>query len=154
MLEQEFQQLLRPAVTRALGNRVRLWRQPSGKIQAARGGSVECAPVGAADLTGIVAPTGARIEIELKGARTPTTDEQVLWRESMAARGAVALQLRYDRTLDIDRNIALACAEISRAVAPAACVHPDGALTSHPAGGVWCTRCWWRSGGRAREVAP
>lgn len=152
VLEQDFQQSLRVEVTRSLGGRLRLWRQPSGRILAARGGAVECAPVGAADLSGIIHPTGVRLEVEAKGARTPTTDDQVHWRESMSAHGAVAMQLRYDAALSLEANVVLGCATIARAIEPAACVHPDEVLVGHPRGGVWCTGCGWRSGGRAREV--
>lgn len=154
VLEQEFQQHLRVEVTRSLGGRVRLWRQPAGRIETKRGGWVECAPVGAADLCGIIAPTGRRLEVEVKGPATPVTEDQERWRETMAERwGAVAVQLRYDPEVNLEGNLVLACATLARAVAPAACVHPDEVLVSHPAGGVWCTGCGWRSGGRAREVA-
>lgn len=153
VLEQDFQQHLRVEVTRSLGGRVRLWRQPSGRLELKRGGFVECAPVGAADLSGVISPTGVRLEIEMKGARTPTTQPQTHWRESMGERGAVALQLRYDPKVNLDGNLVLACATIARAIAAAECVHPDDVLFAHPAGGVWCTGCGWRSGGRAREVA-
>jgi len=152
VLEQDFQQALRLEVTRSLGGRVRLWRQPSGKIPAKRGGVVECAPNGAADLTGIITGSGVRLEVEAKGARTPTTDEQVQWRESMSARGAVALQVRYDRAVNLEGNVVLACATIARAIELAECVHPDDVLFTHPKGGVWCARCGWRNGGRARET--
>lgn len=152
VLEQDFQQSLRIEVTRTLGGRVRLWRQPSGRIPAKRGGVVECAPVGAADLTGIITGSGVRLEVEAKGARTPTTDEQVQWRESMSERGAVALQLRYDRAINLEGNVVLACATIARAIEVAECVHPDDVLFSHPKGGMWCARCGWRNGGRAREA--
>lgn len=152
VLEQEYQQLVRLEVTRTLGASVRAWRQPAGRLETKRGGWVECAPVGAADLTGIVAPTGVRLEVELKGPRTPTTEQQILWRESMAARGAVALLLRYDPAVSMEGNVVLACAELGRAVAAAACMHPDETLVLHRDGGVACTRCGWRNGGRAREV--
>jgi hypothetical protein len=153
VLEQDFQQHLRVEVTRSLGGRVRLWRQPSGRVVAKRGGVVECAPVGAADLSGVIAPTGVRLEVECKGAKTPTTDDQVRWRESMGERGAVALQLRYDAAVNMEGNLVIACATIAHAIAAAECVHPDDVLFAHPAGGVWCTGCGWRSGGRAREIA-
>lgn len=154
VLEQDFQQLLRVEVTRSLGGAVRLWRQPTGRLELKRGGWIEGAPVGAADLTGVVAPTGTRIELEVKGARTKVTEDQVRWREAMGERwGAVALQVRYEPEVSLEGNVVLACAEIARAIAPALCQHPDDVLVGHPAGGVWCTGCGWRSGGRAREVA-
>lgn len=152
VLEQEFQQALRIEVTRSLGGLVRLWRQPAGRLELKRGGWVEAAPNGAADLTGLVAPTGVRLELEVKGARTKVTDAQEHWRESMAERGAVALQVRFDPEVNLEGNLVLACAEIARAAHLAACVHRDEVLVGHPAGGVWCIDCGWRSGGRPREA--
>ena len=152
VLEQDFQQHLRVEVTRSLGGRVRLWRQPSGRFETKKGGWVEAAPVGAADLSGVISPTGVRLEVEVKGPRTPMTGAQTTWRESMGERGAVALQLRYDAAVNMEGNLVLACATIARAIAAAECVHPDDVLFAHPAGGVWCTGCGWRSGGRAREI--
>ena len=89
MTEQDFQQNLRLALTRAKVP-VRLWRQPAGRIRTDRDTFVECAPVGAADLTGGVTGglrKGTRVEIEVKGARTATTDAPV--RERMPASPSV-----------------------------------------------------------------
>lgn len=118
MTEQEFQQRFRLAVTRAKLP-VRLWRQPAGAILAKRGGSVECAPVGAADLTGGVtdgARRGVRIEIELKGEHTPTTDAQHAWETFCRASGFIYLHLRYDATLSPEDNIARAVAALREAI--------------------------------------
>ncbi|MEZ4395118.1 MAG: hypothetical protein R3A48_28905 [Polyangiales bacterium] len=115
MREQEFQQQLRLAITRARIP-VRLWRQPAGRMELARGGRVEGAPVGAADLTGIVSPEGWRIEIEIKGPRTPVTTEQVHWREAMRAAGAIALLVRYDGRLLLEENLSRAVGEIRAAI--------------------------------------
>lgn len=151
MREQEFQQQLRIAIT-AAKLPVRLWRQPAGRMELARGGYVDAAPVGAADLTGVVLGTGARIEIEVKGPRTPVTTEQVHWREVMRAAGVPALLVRYDGRLLLEENLRAALAEVRSAVDAAGCTHPDDVLVSSPAGGVWCTRCGWRNGGRPREA--
>lgn len=105
MLEQDFQQALRVALTRELPA-LRLWRQPSGRVVAARGGAVECAPVGAADLSGIVRPEGWRVEVEVKGPKTPETDAQRQWRAFIAEAGGVALQVRFVAGLDLDANVA------------------------------------------------
>lgn len=153
MTEQDFMQALRIEVTRSLGGAVRLWRQPAGRFETKRGGWVDGAPVGAADLTGVISPGGTRLEVEVKGARTRVTDEQVNWRESMAERGAVAVQVRFEPKVSLEGNAVLACAEVARAIAPALCQHPDDVIFAHPAGGVWCTACGWRSGGRPREAA-
>lgn len=152
VLEQDFQQRFRTAVT-AARLPVRLWRQPTGKLELAGGrGFVDAAPVGAADLTGLVLGTGTRIELELKGPKTKVTDEQLKWRAWAGGAGAVALQVRYDGGLLLEENIARAVDALRAAVDLAACAHPDEWLVAHPAGGVWCTRCGWRNGGRAREA--
>lgn len=151
VLEQDFQQALRLEVTRSLGGRVRLWRQPAGRFETKRGGWIDAAPVGAADLTGVISGTGVRLEVEAKGATTRVRPEQTQWQESMRAHGVVALQVRYDSAVPFDGNVVLACAEIARAIELAECLHPDESLFSHPKGGVWCTSCGWRNGGRARE---
>lgn len=116
MLEQDFQQSLRIELAQALPD-LRLWRQPSGRVVAARGGAVECAPVGAADLSGIVRPEGWRVEVEVKGAKTPETDDQRRWRAFIAESGGVALQVRYDPTLDLEANATRAAALVREAIA-------------------------------------
>lgn len=152
VLEQEFQQALRPLVTREFGGRLRLWRQPVGRLELKRGGWIDAAPVGAADLTGVIAPTGVRLEVEMKGARTPTTADQVRWRETMGGSyGAATTQIRFDPRVNLDGNLAFALAALRELVGQFECTHPDAVLTIHPAGGVWCTRCGWRNGGRPRE---
>ena len=118
MTEQEFQQRFRLAVTRAKLP-VRLWRQPAGAILAKRGGSVECAPVGAADLTGGVtdgARRGVRIEIELKGEHTPTTDAQHAWETFCRASGFIYLRLRYNGLISEDENVTVAVAALREAI--------------------------------------
>lgn len=115
MREQDFQQQLRVAIT-AAKLPVRLWRQPAGRLELARGGWVDAAPVGAADLTGVVVPEGWRIEIEVKGPRTRTTPEQIHWREQLAACGAIALQIRFDGQLLVEENLAAGVAAIRAAI--------------------------------------
>lgn len=95
---------------------MRLWRQPTGRLELAQGGFVEAAPVGAADLTGIVAPEGWRIEVEIKGERTPTTAAQVHWRQTMLASGAIALQVRYDGKLSLKENLRVGVETICAAI--------------------------------------
>ena len=113
--EQDFSNALRVAITAArLG--VTLWRQPAGKVRTDRGTWVECAPVGAADLTGVVAPEGWRVELEIKGAKTRETPEQVRWRERMTALGCVALTLRLDAARTLAENATDAAETVRRAV--------------------------------------
>lgn len=154
VLEQEFQQRFRVAVTTAKLP-LRLWRQPAGRILAQRGGAVECAPVGAADLSGIVSPAGWRLEVEMKAATTAESDEQGPWAAFIRQSGGVAFQLRYDESLSMEENLALAASALRAAVVLRGlrdCNHPDAALSSHPAGGVVCTQCGWRNGGRPAEA--
>ena len=118
LTEQEFQQRFRVAITRAKLP-VRLWRQPAGAILAKRGGSVECAPVGAADLTGGVTHgprKGVRIEIEMKGHDTPTTNAQRAWEAFCHASGFIYLHLRYDVGLSPDENLERAVAAVREAI--------------------------------------
>ena len=116
MLEQDFQQALRIELAAALPE-LRLWRQPSGRVPAARGGVVEGAPNGAADLSGIVRPEGWRVEVEVKGAKTPETDDQRRWRAFIVDCGGVALQVRYVAGLDLEANVVRGAALVREAIA-------------------------------------
>lgn len=152
VLEQDFQQRIRPALVKARVP-VRVWRQPAGRIPALRGGVVECAPGGAADLTGVpTTGSGVRLEVELKGPETPVGPGQDDWRDNVVRWGCAYDRIRYTRALDMEGNVAAAVARIAALVEFAGCLHPDDATMVHPAGGVWCTRCGWRNGGRPREV--
>ena len=113
--EQEFQQRLRLALREAVPS-VRLWRQPAGRIRTDRGTWVECAPVGAADLSGIVSGPGWRLEVEVKGAPPRVEPEQTRWLDAMRAHGAVALLVRYDEKQTLEENVARGCAEIAAAI--------------------------------------
>ena len=119
--EQDFSNALRVAITAARFG-VTLWRQPAGKVRTDRGTWVECAPVGAADLTGVVAPEGWRVELEVKGARTRETPEQRHWKERMTALGCVALTLRLDASRTLAEN-AIDAAETVRAAIATRRVH-------------------------------
>ena len=114
--EQDFSNALRVAITAARCG-VTLWRQPAGKIRTDRGTWVECAPVGAADLTGVVAPEGWRVEIEVKGAKTRESPEQRHWRERMTALGCLALTLRLDASRTLAENASDAAATVRAAIA-------------------------------------
>lgn len=99
MTEQDFQQRLRLALRKAIPS-IRLWRQPAGRIRTDRGTWVECAPVGAADLTGVHLGTGRRVEVEVKGRRTPVRPDQIAWLDSLRGHGAIAVLVRDDGTPD------------------------------------------------------
>lgn len=109
--EQEFQQRLRIAITRDLPE-LRLWRQPAGRIRSDRGTFVDCAPVGAADLTGILRPEGWRVEIEVKGTATRVTAEQRAWGAFVSSAGGVYYLARYNADLALEDNLAGAIAEL------------------------------------------
>lgn len=114
--EQDYSNALRVAITAArIG--VTLWRQPAGKVRTDRGTWVECAPVGAADLTGVVAPEGWRLELEVKAAKTRETPEQVRWRERMTALGCIALTLRLDPARTLAENATAAAETVRAAIA-------------------------------------
>lgn len=112
------EQFFQSALQIALSNHacVRVWRQPAGKIVSARGGAVKCAPVGAADLTGIVAPEGWRLEIEVKGARTRIRSEQRAWLARLRELGAVALLIR-QQPGDVAAAVDVAVTEVLSAIA-------------------------------------
>lgn len=114
--EQDFSNALRVAITAARCG-VTLWRQPAGKVRTDRGTWVECAPVGAADLTGVVAPEGWRVELEIKGAKTRETPEQRHWKERMTALGCVALTLRLDASRTLAENATDAAETVRAAIA-------------------------------------
>ena len=114
--EQDFSNALRVAITAARCG-VTLWRQPAGKVRTDRGTWVECAPVGAADLTGVVAPEGWRVELEVKGAKTRESPEQRHWRERMTALGCLALTLRLDASRTLAENASDAAATVRAAIA-------------------------------------
>lgn len=109
MKEADFQRALLQALC-ALPT-LRVWRQNCGGVAIRdRAGQVQGrfdagAPKGAADLTGIAAPSGLRIEVEVKvdHAHTP---EQRTWQAFVERFGAVYVLVRWDRTLDIDANVA------------------------------------------------
>ena len=117
MLESTFQGALRLAVTRELHDRVALWRQPAGKILAKRGGAVEAAPVGAADLSGILKGSGIRLEIELKMPGKKRSAAQVAWGHTLHAWGAVYLCLTYRKGLSLELNVEQALLTLELALA-------------------------------------
>ncbi|MBL8684404.1 MAG: hypothetical protein JNK05_34845 [Myxococcales bacterium] len=113
MREQVFQNRLLVALSKIEG--VRVWRQNAGKVVARRG-AVKGAPKGAADITGIIAPEGWRIEIEVKASVTGITRQQIKWLETMRERGAVVLVARYREELSAEENIAAVCESLTESI--------------------------------------
>lgn len=112
--EQVFQNRLLVELSKLPG--VRVWRQNSGKTIARRGGAVKGAPVGAADITGIVGPEGWRIEIECK-AGAKLTEKQRHWIATMLDYGALAVVVVFDDRLSIDANVEAVAAKVREVIA-------------------------------------
>lgn len=92
--EQLWQNVLRLVLPRVLP--VKLHRQQAGKHRVERGGIVQGAPVGAADLSGWVVGAGLRVEVEVKHGDGKLRPAQRAWLAACAADGVVALVLTYD----------------------------------------------------------
>jgi hypothetical protein len=92
--EQTWQNVLRLVLPRVLP--VKLHRQQAGKHKVERGGVVQGAPVGAADLSGWVVGAGLRVEVEAKYGDGKLRPAQRQWLAVCAADGVVALVLTYD----------------------------------------------------------
>jgi hypothetical protein len=74
--------------------RVRLWRTNSGAawIRTTGGAGyrpIKMNPTGSTDLTGVVAPSGRLVGIEVKAIGGRVTPEQLRWRDMLLQMGAV-----------------------------------------------------------------
>lgn len=103
------------------GRLTRVWRQNAGKPpkRDKRGrttGVFHGAPAGAADLTGYVRPDGYRLEVELKGPRTPFKRDQPTWATRMLDAGIPYVVCRYDTSLSLEENLAVHVLRVDRAV--------------------------------------
>lgn len=108
VLEQDFLKSLLLALNRR--SDVRAWRQNTGSVQVyARGRVVGVfhagPPTGAADISGIVAPWGIRLEIETKGAKTEDRAAQEAWGLMIQKLGGLYLKVRYNEALTMDENV-------------------------------------------------
>lgn len=134
-LELDFQHDLMAALN-APGRATRVFRQNVGTVvkrdQRGRQTGVFHAgpPKGAADLSGIVAPDGVRLEVEVKSATAPWKPEQKRWRAFIIARGGVHVIVRYDESTSMAENVAHAVATIDVAVARRSTTVHDGAQRS------------------------
>ena len=100
----------------------RVWRQNAGTVpkRDKRGrvvGAIHGAPPGAADLTGIIAPEGWRLEVEIKGAPTRVTKDQERWAAQTVNRGGIYLVCRIDPALDATANAAAHVEQLDAAIA-------------------------------------
>ncbi|MFA6166985.1 MAG: hypothetical protein WC700_10230 [Gemmatimonadaceae bacterium] len=121
-LELTYQHALLAALN-APGRATRVFRQNVGTVvkRDRRGRQVGVfhagPPKGAADLSGIVAPDGTRLEVEVKSATAPWTPEQKRWRAFIVARGGVHVIVRFDEERSMDENVADAVGAIDAAIA-------------------------------------
>lgn len=136
MNEFELQALIEKPVN-AAGRDTRLWRQNAGTFRvfdlksfmAAMASPrslkqaffefsriVRGAPKNSPDLTGIVIPEGWRLEVELKGPKTPHTKGQKLRAAALRAQGAAVGFYRVDPSLTDEQNRDACIAAIDAAV--------------------------------------
>lgn len=112
--EQAFMQVLRLALPRLLP--VKFFRQVPGRHQVHRGGVMQGAPVGAADLTGYVIGPGRRIELEVKHGAGKLRPEQRQWIEVCASEGVLALVVAYDIQGNTATNLVVAASMLAAAM--------------------------------------
>lgn len=112
--EQDWQNALRLVLPRALP--VKLHRQQAGRHKVERGGVVQGAPVGAADLSGWVVGAGLRVEVEAKYGAGRLRPAQRQWLSVCAADGVVALVLTYDPAHSLLVNFHVAVEAMSAAL--------------------------------------
>lgn len=120
IVENEFRRCLLAHIGQNPGYRV--WAQNVGKVpvrnNSGRTLSVFDAgpPDGAADITGILIPEGTRIELELKGPRTPVRPAQLRWEEHMVNMGAVYVRYRIDAKRSLEENLDRVAHELDVAI--------------------------------------
>lgn len=61
--------------------------------------------VGAADITGAIAPHGQRFEVETKMSEGRLSDEQRVFRDRMLRLGVLHIVITYDDSLDLETNV-------------------------------------------------
>lgn len=93
----------------APGRLTRVNRQNAGRVEVRRrggasGGYIDLAPTGAADLSGLVAPWGYRLEVEVK-VLEPHKPEQIDWQNFIRMFGAIYVLVRWSPALDLAANI-------------------------------------------------
>lgn len=101
---------------------VRVWRQNVGSVAFLDPRTQQKRvfhagpPEGAADLSGILAPEGLRLEVEVKGARTRVTDAQRRWARFVAESGGVYAIVHYDRRRTPGDNVTLGVGVVADAI--------------------------------------
>jgi hypothetical protein len=105
----------------ALGARhdMRVWRQNVGSIPVRdRRGRVTRVfhagpPIGASDISGIVAPEGWRLEIELKMPGGKRSKAQTVWANVIARMGGVYVLYTFDNAKDGAANLVAAVSRVT-----------------------------------------
>ena len=83
-------------ILRVIGARsdIRIWRSNSGAATTHRGALVRFGVPGQADISGILAPSGRRIEIEVKSATGRQTQQQRRFQAMIERMGGVYILAR------------------------------------------------------------
>lgn len=105
----------------APGRFTRVHRQNAGRVEVRRrdggsGGYIDLAPKGAADLSGLVAPEGWRLEVEVK-VQEPHKPEQISWQNYIRMFGGIYVLVRWAIDLDIEANVARGVHLVDEAIA-------------------------------------
>lgn len=84
------------AILREFGARhdMRIWRQNTGAAVDKRGALVRFGVPGQADISGIMLPSGRRIEIEVKGPRGVQSADQRNWQAMIERFGGIYILAR------------------------------------------------------------
>jgi hypothetical protein len=109
----------------ALGARpdLRIWRQNVGAIlvRDRAGRPVRSfhagPPKGAADITGVIAPEGWRLELELKADGEKQSEAQRCWHLMVEQHGGIYLVVAYEDARPLKENVANAVGAVDRAIA-------------------------------------
>jgi hypothetical protein len=109
------------AALNAPGRMTRLDRQNAGRVEVRQrgggsGGWIDLAPTGAADLSGLVAPEGWRLEVEVK-VLEPHKPEQIRWQNYIRAFGGIYVLVRWAPELDLDENVGRGVLLVDEAIA-------------------------------------
>ncbi len=120
ILEHDFKEAMRRALS-APGRSTRVWVQNTGGVvtrdRAGRvTGRFRAGPVtGAADLSGIVRPSGRRLEVEVK-VDHKVTPEQVTFGAFINAFGGVYVVVKYNHAMSLAENVAAGVAQVDAAI--------------------------------------
>ncbi len=119
--DETFFQTQLSAALNAPGRMTRVDRQNAGRVEVrlrngGSGGWIDLAPEGAADLTGLVAPEGWRLEVEVK-VEEPHKPPQIRWQNYIRAFGGIYVLVRWDQELQLEANIIRGVRLVDEAIA-------------------------------------